>query len=78
MARLKYFFLSGVRLTMKRLLSCSSGMAGTVFVCKDRRVGEEVGFKLPKLPPALLQLSLPSSETIVLGVASSSTDRAAD
>jgi hypothetical protein len=63
---------------MKRLLSYSSGMAGRVFVCKDRSVGEEVGLKFPNLPSAQLQLSLPLSETIVLGVASSKTDRAAN
>jgi hypothetical protein len=65
-------------LTMNRLRSCSSGIAGSVFTCKDRSVGEDASLRFPMVASAQLQLSLPSSETIVLGVKLSSTDRAAD
>jgi hypothetical protein len=49
-----------------------------VSICNDARVGDAGVRDGPNVPSAPLQLSLPSSETALLGVPSSNIDLAAD
>lgn len=63
---------------MKRLLSCSSGIGGTFSVLSEVRDGEFNFVGVAISPSKQVSWSLLSSETMVLGDASSRTDRTAE